>query len=30
MDKCVNCGADVTGLKFCSECGTKVEQQIST
>ena len=26
MNKCVNCGADVTGLKFCSECGTKVEK----
>ena len=24
--KCVICGADVTGKKFCSECGKKVTE----
>lgn len=28
--KCVNCGADITGRKFCTECGTKVEVKEET
>lgn len=28
--KCVNCGADITKGKFCTECGTKVEVKEET
>lgn len=30
MENCINCGHDVTGKKFCPECGTAVQEAATT